>query len=127
VLARGRLLWRRGRCFGRRGGRLRTFVRLCRLEGTNVTAYTLHPGTVATNVWRRVPGPISWAMKKLMLSEEEGVQSSIRCATAPELANESGRYYDRHGKERRPSKLASDEALAKELWTKSAEWTGLPA
>jgi hypothetical protein len=66
-------------------------------------------------------------MKKLMLGEEEGAQSSIRCATAPELAGESGRYYDRHGKERRPSKLASDEALAKELWTKSAEWTGLPA
>jgi NAD(P)-dependent dehydrogenase (short-subunit alcohol dehydrogenase family) len=98
-----------------------------RLEGTNVTTYALHPGVVATDVWRRVPSPVRWVMKKFMVTPEEGAQTSIRCATAPELANETGRYYDRDGKERRPNKLANDEALAKQLWTKSAEWTGLPA
>ena len=98
-----------------------------RLEGTNVTTYALHPGVVATDVWRRVPGPVRWVMKKFMVTPEEGAQTSIRCATAPELATETGRYYDRDGKERRPNKLADDEALAKQLWTRSAEWTGLPA
>jgi NAD(P)-dependent dehydrogenase (short-subunit alcohol dehydrogenase family) len=98
-----------------------------RLEGTNVTTYALHPGVVATDVWRRVPSPVRWVMKKFMVTPEEGAQTSIRCATAPELANETGRYYDRDGKERRPNKLANDEQLAKELWTRSAEWTGLPA
>jgi NAD(P)-dependent dehydrogenase (short-subunit alcohol dehydrogenase family) len=34
-----------------------------RLEGTNVTTYALHPGVVATNVWRRVPSPVAWVMK----------------------------------------------------------------
>lgn len=97
------------------------------LEGTNVTTYALHPGVVATNVWRRVPGPLRWVMKKFMITPEQGAQSTIKCATAPELANESGKYYDPKGNERRPSKVASDEALAKELWRKSAEWTGLPA
>ncbi len=98
-----------------------------RLEGTNVTTYALHPGVVATDVWRRVPGPVRWVMKKFMVTPEEGAQTSIRCATAPELATETGRYYDRDGKERKPNKLANDEQLAKELWSKSAEWTGLPA
>lgn len=98
-----------------------------RLEGTNVTTYALHPGVVATDVWRRVPGPVRWVMKKFMVTPEEGAQTSIRCATAPELASETGRYYDRDGKERKPNKLANDEQLAKELWSKSAEWTGLPA
>lgn len=98
-----------------------------RLEGTSVTTYALHPGVVATDVWRRVPSPVRWVMKKFMVTPEEGAQTSIRCATAPELANETGRYYDRDGKERRPNKLANDEQLAKELWTRSAEWTGLPA
>jgi len=98
-----------------------------RLEGTNVTTYALHPGVVATDVWRRVPSPVRWVMKKFMVTPEEGAQTSIRCATAPELASETGRYYDRDGKERRPNKLANDVELAKQLWTKSAEWTGLPA
>jgi retinol dehydrogenase-12 len=98
-----------------------------RLEGTNVTTYALHPGVVATDVWRRVPSPVRWVMKKFMVTPEEGAQTSIRCATAPELASETGRYYDRDGKERRPARLANDEELAKQLWTKSAEWTGLPA
>jgi NAD(P)-dependent dehydrogenase (short-subunit alcohol dehydrogenase family) len=89
--------------------------------------YAVHPGTVATDVWRRVPGPVRWVMKKFMVTPEEGAQTSIRCATAPELASETGRYYDRDGKERKPNRLANDEALAKQLWTKSAEWTGLPA
>ncbi len=98
-----------------------------RLEGTNVTTYALHPGVVATNVWRRVPGPLRWVMKKFMVTPEQGAQTSIRCATAPELAGETGRYYDQDGRERKPNKLANDPALAEQLWVKSAEWTGLPA
>jgi len=97
------------------------------LEGTNVTTYALHPGVVATDVWRRVPGPMRWLMKRFMVTPEQGAQTSLRCATAPELANETGLYYDKDGSERRPSKLARDEALARELWTRSAEWTGLTA
>jgi NAD(P)-dependent dehydrogenase (short-subunit alcohol dehydrogenase family) len=98
-----------------------------RLEGTRVTTYALHPGVVATDVWRRVPGPFRWLMKKLMITPEEGARSSLRCATAPELAGETGRYYDPSGRERRPSRLAGDAALAAELWTRSAAWTGLAA
>ena len=49
------------------------------------------------------------------------------CATAPDLKGQSGRYDTVGGKEKRPSKLADDVQLAQTLWTKSAEWTGLPA
>lgn len=97
-----------------------------RLEGTGVTTYAVHPGTVATNVWRGVPAPLAWVARKFMLTPEQGAHSTIRCATAPELAAETGNYYNHDGKQKRPSRLASDEALAKQLWTKSAEWTGLP-
>ena len=98
-----------------------------RLEGTNVTTYAVHPGVVATDVWRRVPGPFRWVIKKFMITPEEGAQASLRCATAPELAKETGRYYDVGGKETRPSRLVEDADLAQQLWSKSAEWTGLPA
>ena len=98
-----------------------------RLDGTGITTYAVHPGVVATDVWRRVPAPVRWVMKKFMITPEEGAQSSLRCATAPELAGETGRYYDVGGKERRPSRLADDAELATELWKRSAEWTGLAA
>ena len=98
-----------------------------RLDGSGVTAYAVHPGVVATDVWRRVPPPFRWIMKKWMITPEEGAQSTLVCATDPELAAQSGRYYTVGGKEKRPSRLADDTQLAETLWTKSAEWTGLPA
>jgi NAD(P)-dependent dehydrogenase (short-subunit alcohol dehydrogenase family) len=98
-----------------------------KLEGSKVTTYALHPGVVATDVWRRVPGPVRWVMKKFMITPEQGAQTTLRCATAPELATQTGRYYDQHGKEKPPNPLAEDGRLAHELWTKSAEWTGLPS
>ena len=61
-----------------------------------------------------------------MITPEQGAQSSLVCATSPELAKETGKYYDVGGKEKRPSKLADDIELAKQLWTKSAEWTARP-
>jgi NAD(P)-dependent dehydrogenase (short-subunit alcohol dehydrogenase family) len=89
--------------------------------------YAVHPGTVATDVWRRLPSPIAWVMKKFMLTPEQGARSMLRAATDPTLAGDTGRYYDQRGEEKRPSKLADDETLASELWSKSAEWTGLAA
>lgn len=97
------------------------------LEGSGVTTYAVHPGVVATDAWRRFPNPIRWVIKQFMITPEQGAQSSLVCATSPELAAQSGRYYTTGGKEKRPSKAAGDAELAKTLWSKSAEWTGLSA
>src|SRR5439155_20440852 len=96
-----------------------------RLEGTQVTTYAVHPGVVASDIWKRVPPPFRWLIKKFMISTDEGAESSLRCATDPALASETGKYYSTHGKEKRPSALADDRDLAATLWSKSAEWTGL--
>jgi retinol dehydrogenase-12 len=98
-----------------------------RLDGSGVTTYAVHPGVTATDAWRKVPNPVRWIIKKFMITPEQGAASSIRCAMAPELATESGRYYDVGGKEKRPNRLADDTELARKLWQKSAEWTGLTA
>ena len=97
------------------------------LEGKQVTTYAVHPGVVATDVWRRIPGPFRWLMHRFMWTPEQGATSSLRCAIAPELASETGQYYGKDGMPKRPSRLANDEHLAQELWQKSAEWTGLSA
>ena len=94
-----------------------------RLAGTRVTTYALHPGAVASNIWRSLPRPLQWFGKLFMLSNEEGAETPLYCATAPELATTTGRYYDRR-REVSPSPLAEDEALAKELWARTEAAVG---
>ena len=89
-----------------------------RLAGTAVTTYALHPGAVASNIWRRVPQPLQWLMKLFMLSNEEGAKTPLYCATAPELARVTGAYYYKC-REATPTDLACDPALAEELWTRT--------
>ncbi|HEY7633940.1 MAG TPA: SDR family NAD(P)-dependent oxidoreductase [Gemmatimonadales bacterium] len=91
-----------------------------RLSGTAVTTYSLHPGAVASNIWRAIPKPVQWLMKRFMLSNEEGAQTPLYCATAPELGSVTGRFYH-NCREMPPNRLAEDEALARELWTRTEE------
>jgi retinol dehydrogenase-12 len=93
-----------------------------RLEGTGVTTYALHPGVVATDVWRRVPWPVRPIMKMFMIKDEEGAATSLYCATSEQAGRETGLYYDL-SKTRTPSTLAEDAELAERLWDKSVEWT----
>lgn len=87
-----------------------------------VHTYSLHPGVIASDVWRKVPWPVRPIMTAFMKSNAEGARTSIHCATSPEVADHTGRYYD-DCQEKEPSDLAKDEALAKELWERSVEWT----
>jgi NAD(P)-dependent dehydrogenase (short-subunit alcohol dehydrogenase family) len=93
-----------------------------RLEGAGVTTYSLHPGVIASDIWRRVPWPARSMMKLRMDSPEHGARTSVYCATSPEVADESGLYYD--GCRRKDPSAAATPALAAELWRRSAEWTG---
>ncbi|MHB8329887.1 MAG: SDR family oxidoreductase [Acidimicrobiales bacterium] len=95
-----------------------------RLDGSGVTTYALHPGAIASNIWKRVPWPIEPFMKLFMHSSEDGARPSVDCATAPELSASSGKYYD-SCREKRPSVVATP-ALAAELWARSEKWTATP-
>jgi len=94
-----------------------------RLAGSRVTTYALHPGAVASNIWRALPRPVQWAAKLFMLSNEEGAETPLYCATAPELAAATGRYYYK-SREAKTSPLAADAPLAGELWERTAAITG---
>jgi retinol dehydrogenase 12 len=93
-----------------------------RLAGTGVTSYALHPGVVASDIWRRVPWPARQLMTRRMLTVEQGAQTSLYCATDPGLAGQSGRYYESCA-EREPSPVATAE-LAGRLWKHSERWIG---
>jgi retinol dehydrogenase-12 len=94
-----------------------------RLAGTRVTTYALHPGGVRSNIWRALPLPLQWIIKLFLISNEEGAKTQLYCATAPELAASTGRYYDK-SREARCNPLADDAALAAELWARTEAATG---
>lgn len=92
-----------------------------RTAGDEVGVHALHPGVVASDIWRRVPWPIRPLMTSRMLTTEEGAATSLWCATSPDLVGESGGYYaDCAPKE--PSERATPE-LASWLWERSEQWT----
>jgi NAD(P)-dependent dehydrogenase (short-subunit alcohol dehydrogenase family) len=96
-----------------------------RWAGSGVTTYALHPGRVATAIWRHAPAPVRWwARHRGSIGEEEGARTILYCATAPELAGVSGRYYERE-REVEPSAAARDDALAARLWEESEHLAGL--
>jgi NAD(P)-dependent dehydrogenase (short-subunit alcohol dehydrogenase family) len=94
-----------------------------RLAGTGVTTYAVHPGVVASDIWRRLPWPLRPLMRSRGISNEEGALTSLYCATAPEAAAQTGLYYDK-SRVVLPSEVAQDAALAAELWVRSEAWVG---
>ena len=91
-----------------------------RLDDRAITAYALHPGVVASDIWRRVPWPVRPLLKLRMISTEEGARTSLYCATSPEVAQASGRFYEKSA-EREASAVATPE-LAGALWQRSEAW-----
>ena len=91
------------------------------LSASGVSCYALHPGVVATEVWREVPRFLQPLLRwRGMLTPEQGAQTSLHCClTAP--ATESGLYYDKC----RPvstSAAASNDEAARRLWDSSTQW-----
>jgi NAD(P)-dependent dehydrogenase (short-subunit alcohol dehydrogenase family) len=89
-----------------------------RLAGTGVTTYSLHPGGVASDIWRSVPWPVRGLVKMRLLTNEEGARTTLYCATAPETASQTGLYYD-DCRVTAPSAIAQDPGAAESLWERS--------
>ncbi len=101
-----------------------------RLEGTGVTSNSLHPGTVATNIWSGAPlwaKPIIQILyRPFFISAEKGAEIIVQLAASPELEGVTGKYFEK-GRIMAPAPLAQDQALAQRLWSVSADLTGLPS
>jgi hypothetical protein len=89
--------------------------------GTGITTYALHPGVVASDIWRRVPWPVRPIVTRRLLPVSDGAATSLYCATSPEMAEASGLFYDKCA-ERAASPVATPE-LGRLLWDRSEAWT----
>jgi len=99
-----------------------------RLAGSGVTANCLHPGVVATNIFTAFGGRtgkvFTVLLRPFMLSPADGAKTSIYLASSPEVANVTGKFFDKC-REVPPTPAAQDAAAAKRLWDVSAKLTGL--
>jgi NAD(P)-dependent dehydrogenase (short-subunit alcohol dehydrogenase family) len=98
-----------------------------RLEGTGVTANCLHPGFVATRFAEGGSGLVSAVVrgaKTFALTPEEGAETLVYLASAPEVATVSGKYFYQC-KEVEPSAEARKGADARRLWDVSLQLAGL--
>lgn len=98
-----------------------------RLQGTNVTANSLHPGVVGSDILRNASG-LQWifypAMKMFFKSPRSGAQTTITCALDPKLKNVSGKYFD-NCRVKDESNGAKDDDTADWLWMTSEKLTAL--
>lgn len=93
-----------------------------RLGDRRITSVSIHPGAVATDVWRRIPPPFDALAKLFMISEEKGAETTLHCALAEDVDQHTGAYFYKSRPET-PSKLARDTTLARQLWEQSERWT----
>jgi NAD(P)-dependent dehydrogenase (short-subunit alcohol dehydrogenase family) len=100
-----------------------------RLEGTGVTAHSLHPGTVRTGFGKDgdTGGWFSIGLKIggiFFKSPAQGARTSVHVASSPEIEGINGEYWANR-KISKPSAAAQDDDAARRLWDRSSELVGL--
>lgn len=100
-----------------------------RLKDTNITVNALHPGVVATNLYRIGPegrwyqSLFSRIVRWVMISPAEGAQTSIYLASSDLVRGVTGKYFYKQN----PtwvSPKCRDKKLQKSLWQLSERLTG---
>ena len=86
----------------------------------DVLTCAVHPGVIASDIWRRVPWPLRPIATSFMRSVEEGAATVVRRAVCTPSEVVHGGYYDRE-RATDPSAVATPER-AEELWRASHRW-----
>ena len=89
-------------------------------RNSDVQAFAVHPGLIASNIWEPVPRPLRALAKRFMGSTEDGADAPLHCATAPKVGP-SGSYVE-EGAVCEPNPIVTPE-LARRLWDCSEAWT----
>ena len=104
---------------------MQTFGWARRLKGTGVVANVVHPGTVATKLVR-ANGAVGLAwrvMAPFIATEEQGADTPLHVALAPEYGSVTGVYVKRR-RIVRPNRLALDNDLVEQVWVATETLAG---
>lgn len=100
-----------------------------RLQGCDVTCYSLHPGAIKTEIgryggfwWKLFWKPLVWLFFVDVVS---GAQTTLHCALEPGIEHLSGHYFAQCAPLINIEPKARDDAVAKKLWELSESFCGL--
>ncbi len=86
-----------------------------------LTAVSLNPGRIATDIWRRIPNPFRWLFMQTMRTSEQGAFTTVHCAALKESELETGAYYNDCAV-RAPNPLVLDATARQTMRDRSLEW-----
>jgi NAD(P)-dependent dehydrogenase (short-subunit alcohol dehydrogenase family) len=99
-----------------------------RTAGTGITASSFHPGVIATDLGRESPffRLMNSRLGRVVLSApERGAEPLLHLATIADPHSVNGVYFNRLKPEEPANPQARDPDLARRLWERSAQLTGL--
>ncbi|KAF5302797.1 hypothetical protein FQA39_LY01977 [Lamprigera yunnana] len=92
-----------------------------RLQGSGVSANSLHPGVIVTNIGRNINFDLTFFTSRVLFlfkTAEHGAQTSIYVAVSKDIKNVTGEYFDDCSIGWMPS-AARDKKLAIRVWEES--------
>lgn len=99
-----------------------------KLQGTKVTSYSLHPGVVDTEIFRRIKGHqkvvFEFFRDNFFRTSEEGAQTTIYCSVTKGIEDLSGEHFD-DCQRVQPYQTSQVPGLAKKLWEKTENFVEL--
>jgi len=109
-----------------------------RLEGTGVTANSVCPGAVSSNIWANSSKAVDYFFRILIKGPKEGAKIPLYLASSAEVAHLSGKYFQtrQHLKlskvetqrsMRQSSAVTYNRDTAQRLWAISGALTGIAA
>jgi NAD(P)-dependent dehydrogenase (short-subunit alcohol dehydrogenase family) len=98
-----------------------------KLDGSGVTANTLHPGFVATRFGDEAGGLYAWAVrfaKLFAITPEQGAETIVYLASSPDVARTSAGFFEK-SRPSQPTREAQSDDVARRLWAESERIAGI--
>ncbi len=100
------------------------FTRELARREPGIAVNVLHPGAIATGIWRELPEPLRWLIGAILPAPARGAAPVVRLAADPALDGVTGRYFSRF-RDAEPAQRARRDEDAARLWAVAEAATGL--
>jgi len=91
------------------------FTRELARRQPGIAVNAVHPGAIATGIWRAAPKFAQWILGLVLPPPEKGARPVVRLASSPDLDGITGRYFNKL-REANPAPAATNDADAARLW-----------